>query len=250
MESDRIERIEQIEINFKRRYRIKKLVNLLISILIAVSGILSVLFIWNYDREGLLTFRWMTVDGTIFTTAASVFYVVVSILEIARYTELTSLSVYFARLASAVAEGLIVIVVLLSQLPISPEHLHIFRFDMFQMHILIPVLTIMSFILNDSPIGKLSFRQKLQGTWFITLYAAVILTLILTGIIPAEQIPYFFLDVAHMPALAFIGCFVFIYSVAILLSHFLSNWNRKLSWLWFRGVAGSSTGSLRTRQKT
>ena len=234
MESDRIERIEQ---SFKRRYRIKKLVNLLLSALIAVSGILSVLFIWSYDRDGLLTFRWMTVDGTIFTTAAAMFYVVASILEMARYTELTSRPVYFARLASAVAEGLIVIVVLLSQLPFSPEHMHIFRFDMFQMHIVIPVLTILSFILNDSPIGKLSFRQKLQGTWFITLYAAVILTLILTGIIPAEQIPYFFLDVAHMPVLAFIGCFVFIYAVAILLSHCLSKWNRKLSWLWFRGVA-------------
>ena len=236
MESDKIERIE---LSFKRRYRIKKLVNLLISILIAVSGIISVLFIWNYDREGLLTFRWMTVDGTIFTTTAAVFYVVVSILEMARYTELTSRSVYFARLASAVAEGLIVIVVLLSQLPFSPEHMHIFRFDMFQMHILIPVLTILSFILNDSPIGKLSFRQKLQGTWFITLYAAVILTLILTGIIPAGQIPYFFLDVADMPVLAFIGCFVFIYSVAILLSHHLSSLNRKLSWLWFQGVVAA-----------
>ncbi len=236
MESNRIERIE---LRFKRRYRIKKLVNLLISILIAVSGVISVLFIWNYDGEKLLTFRWMTVDGTIFTTAAAAFYVVVSILEMARYTELTSRSVYFARLASAVAEGLIVIVVLLSQLPFSPEHMHIFRFDMFQMHILIPVLTILSFILNDSPIGRLSFRQKLRGTWFITLYAAVILTLILTGIIPAGQIPYFFLDVAHMPDLAFIGCFLFIYSVAFLLSHCLSSWNRKLSWLWFWGVASA-----------
>ena len=54
MEPDRIERIEQ---SFKRRYRIKKLVNLLLSALIAVSGILSVLFIWSYDRDGLLTFR-------------------------------------------------------------------------------------------------------------------------------------------------------------------------------------------------
>ena len=105
--------------------------------------------------------------------------------------------------------------------------------------VLIPVLTILSFLLNDSPIGRLSFRQKLRGTWFITLYAAVILTLILTGVIPAEQIPYFFLDVAHMPVTAFLGCFAFIYSVAILLSHLLSGWNRKLSWLWFRGVAAA-----------
>ncbi len=233
MGSDRIERIEQ---RFKHRYRIKKLVNLFISIVIVVSGIISVVYIWNYDRDGLLTFRWMTVDGTIFTTVIAFFYVMVSILEMARYTELTNRSVYFMRLASAVAESLILVVVLLSQLPFSPEHMHIMRFDMFQMHILIPLLTILSFILNDSPIGRLTFRQKLHGTWFITLYAAVILALILTGVIPAEQIPYFFLDIAHMPALTFLGCFVFIYALGYLLSHCLSGWNRKLSWLWFRQV--------------
>ena len=237
METDRIERIER---RFRQRYEIKKLVNLLISLVIVLSGSLSVAYIWRYDGDGLLTFRWMTVDGTIFTTAIALFYVAVNLQEMARYEELTSRLVYFTRLASAVAESLILVVVLLSQLPISPEHMHIFRFDMFQMHILIPLLTILSFILNDSPIGKLSVWQKLQGTWFITLYAAVILTLILTGVIPAEQIPYFFLDVAHMPAAAFLGCFVFIYALGLLLSHLLSGWNRKLSWLWFWRVTRAS----------
>ena len=234
MDLDQIERIERL---FKHRYQIKKAVNLLISIVIVVLGITSVVFIWNYDQDGLLTFRWMTVDGTIFTTVIALCYVVVSILEMTRYTELTSLSVYFMRLASAVAESLIMVVVLLSQMPFSLEHIHLFRYDMFNMHLLIPVLTVLSFILNDSPIGKLTFLQKLHGTWFVTLYAAVILTLIATGIIPHEQIPYFFLDVAHMPVLMFIGCFVFVYALGYLLSHFVSKWNRKLSWLWFRGVA-------------
>lgn len=234
---DKIDQIERIERSFKRRYERKKLVNLVISAVIVLSGILSVTYIWHHDQEGILTFRWMTVDGTIFTTVIMLFYVVVSVVELARYTELTNWLVYFTRLAAAVAESLILIIVLLSQLSFFPEHMHIFRFDMFQMHILIPVLTVLSFILNDSPIGKLTFRQKLHGTWFVTLYAVVILTLIGTGIIPAEQIPYFFLDVANMPLLTFVGYFVLIYALGWLLSHCLSSWNRKLSWLWFRGVA-------------
>ena len=237
MEMDKIEKIERIEQLFKRRYRIKKLVNLLISIVIVILGVLSVIYIWKFDREGVLTFRWMTVDGTIFTTVIAMIFAVVSILEIMHYTELTRITVYYMRLASAVAESLIMVVVLLSQVPFSPEHMHIFRFDMFNMHLLIPVLTVLSFILNDSPIGKLNFRQKLRGTWFVTLYAAVILTLIVSGVISAGQIPYFFLDVFHMPILVFCGCFAFTYFLGFMLSHFISTWNRKLSWLWFKDVA-------------
>ena len=231
-------RLERAEALFHRRYRQKKLVNLAICALIAVLGIASFLFIWNYDRDGLLTFRWMTVDGTIFTTAIALIYIAVNVLEICRYTELTSRWVYFLRLSSAVAESLIMVVVLLSQLPFSPSHMHILRFDMFNMHILIPLLTVASFLLNDSPIGRLRPVQRLRGTWFITLYAAVILTLIVREIIPPEEIPYFFLDVKHLPALAFAGCFLFIYSLGYSLSTLLSHWNRKLSWQWFKGVAG------------
>lgn len=236
METDRIERIEQ---RFEYRYKIKKFVNVLISAAIFISGVLSLVYIWNYDQDGLLTFRWLTVDGTIFTSAIAFFYVIVSILEILHYTELTNRYVYFMRLASAVAESLILVVVLLSQLPFSNQHLHIFRFDMFQMHVLIPVLTVASFILNDSPIGKLNFLQKLHGTWFITLYAVVIITLIKTGILLPDKIPYFFLDVTSLPFISFLGYVVFVYALGITLSYFLSCWNRKLSWIWFRGITDS-----------
>lgn len=234
MEPDRIGRIEE---RFRRRYRLKKLVNILISVLIVLLGVASTVFIWEYDREGLLTFRWMTVDGTVFTTAISAFYVVVSAFELVRYTELTSRLVYFLRLSAAVAESLIMTVVLLSQLPFSPQHMHLFRFDMFNMHLLIPVLTVASFAANDSPVGKLKPLRLLHGTWFVTLYAAAVLTLILTEVIPREMIPYAFMDAAHMSAASILLCLAFIYSLAFLLSALLFRWNRKLSWLWFRGVA-------------
>ena len=208
------EQIEQIEQKFKRRYNRKKLLNILISAVIVVLGVSSVIFIWSYDRDGVLTFRWMTVDGTIFTTVIALCYIAVNAFEIVRYTELTSRIVYFMRLASAVAESLIMVIVLLS-----------------------PILTVASFVLNDSPVGKLRLGKLFHGTWFITLYAAVVLSLILTGIIPEEMIPYSFMDVAHMPALVVALCFVFVYGMGLLLSWLLSRWNQKLSWLWFRGVA-------------
>ena len=238
MEADRIERIEQL---FKKRYRIKKLANLLISAVIVLLGVTSFVFIWSFDRDGVLTFRWMTVDGTVFTTVIAFLYIAMNILEIARYTELTSRIVYYMRLASAVAESLIMVVVLLSQLPVSPQHMHILRYDMFNMHLVIPILTVVSFITNDSPIGKQRFRKLWHGTWFVTLYAAVVLTLIFTGVIPQEMIPYAFMDFAHMPALAILACFVFIYGMGILLSFCLYRWNRKLSWLWFKDVAARKT---------
>ena len=229
--------IERIERDFKERYRKKKLLNLIISAIIVVLGVTSVIFIWNYDRDGILTFRWMTVDGTTFTTVMSIFYIVVNIFEFAKYTELTSRLVYFTRLASAVAESLIMVVVLISQLPMFPEHMHIFRYDMFNMHILIPLLTVTSFAVNDSPIGKLSPARIWHGTWFITIYGVTVLSLIITGAIPSGKIPYFFLDVENMPAILLVGCFLLIYALGYLLSMALSKANRSLSWKWFRNIA-------------
>lgn len=225
------------EQNFDRQYRIKKIANFVVSLIIVVLGVSSVIFIFIHDSDGWLTFRWLTVDGTLFTTVLSVFFVVIDIIDFIHLTEHSTSFIYFARLAAAVAEGLIMIVVLISQLPIFSEHMHIFRYDMFNMHILIPVLMIASFVLNDPPIGKLRFLQKLNGTWYVSLYAAIVITLILTGVIPTEQIPYFFLDVTHLPLIDLITYFGLIFAIAITLSHCLSYLNRKLSWLWLRDLA-------------
>ncbi len=237
---DRIEAMEDrlldAEQNLDRQYRVKKLANLAVSLIIVILGVSSVIFIFRHDREGWLTFRWLTVDGTLFTTAISFFFVVFDVIDFLYLSEHSSTLIYFMRLAASVAEGLIMIVVLISQLPFFSEHMHIFRYDMFNMHILIPLLMIASFIANDSPEGVLSFGQKWHGTWYVTLYAAVVITLIVTGVIPAELIPYFFLDVTHLPLLDLAGYFIAIYGIAFLLSNILSYLNRKISWLWLHDL--------------
>ncbi len=230
------EKLLDAEQNLDRQYRIKKLINLAVSFIIFVLGVSSVIYIYRHDGDGWLTFRWLTVDGTIFTTVLSFVFIIIDITDFLKLTEHSDSNIYFMRLAAAVAEGLIMIVVLISQLPVFPEHMHIFRFDMFNMHILIPILMIVSFTTNDSPHGVLSFRQKWNGTWYVTLYAAVIITLILTGVIPTERIPYFFLDVTHLPLLDLAGYFVGIYGIAFLLSWLLSFLNRKLTWIWLRNL--------------
>lgn len=223
---------------FDRRYRWKKLTNIGISSLIVLLGVSS--FLYGLHLEPSVTiFRFMTVDGTVFTTLGAAAFIAVNLVEIIRDTELTRVSVYYIRLSAAVSESVIFIVVLFSQLPVFPQHLPVCdRYDSFVMHVLIPLFGITSFLLNDSPIGILKPLERWHGTWFVTFYAVIIFSLIGTQRLPTELIPYFFLDYRHTP-LWLVGCaFVFVYASAYLMGWGLSVWNRRLSWLWFWNIAG------------
>lgn len=221
---------------FERRYFLKKITNICISCLIAILGITS--FLYGIQLESISTiFRWMTVDGTVFTTLGAMAFIVINIVEVSKHTEMTRKIVYYIRLSSAVAESVILIVVLFSQLPFFEEHLPIFdRYDSFVMHILLPLLAISSFLTNDSPIGKLRPKERWHGTWFVSFYAVIILTLITAKALPTDMIPYYFLDFRHHAGASAVA-FVFIYSCAYLMGWHLSEMNRKLSWLWFKGIA-------------
>ena len=233
-------RYDEILLAFDRRYRQKKITNLCISVLIVILGVSS--FLYGTRMESIRTiFRWMTVDGTVFTTLGALVFIAINVIEIWANTEMTYRLVYYIRLSCAVAESVIFIVVLFSQLPFFQEHLPLFdRYDSFVMHVLIPVLGITSFLTNDSPIGKLSAMERWHGTWYVTFYAVIILTLIASEALPTEMIPYFFLDFRHY-AWATVIAFIFIYGCAYWMGWRLSEWNRKLSWLWFKGIARNKT---------
>ena len=125
-----------------------------------------------------------------------------------------------------------------SHIPIFGEYIPMFdRYDSFIMHVIVPVLTVTSFVVNDSTIGKLRPMQRWHGTWFITIYAIVILTLVTTGALEHSLIPYFFLDVVHNPFWLSIVAFIVIYGIAYLMAWFLSEVNRKLSWKWYKGFS-------------
>ncbi len=231
---DRIEQLKKIEKNFDRRYRKKKILNLIVGALIIALCIFALIRMAYIDRDGLLMFRWMTVDGTLFTLILTIFFFIGNIVELSRNTELTRRAIYFSRLSSAVAESMIFIVVLISQLPVFPMHLHLTRPDMFCMHIAVPILVVASFTMNDSPLGRLSRVETFYGTSYVTFYAVNILSLIGFGVIKREYIPYSFLDIKHMSIPLIITTIAVFYVMGYTLSSILSKMNRKLYWTWFK----------------
>lgn len=225
---------------YEQRFRKKKLTNICVSALIVLLGVSSFIYGWHLE-PGITIFRFLTVDGTLFTTAGAAVFVIANLVEILAETEVSGKTVYYIRLSAAVAESVIFIVVLFSQLPFFSQHLPMFdRYDSFVMHVLIPILGISSFLINDSPIGKLKKRKYWYGTWFVTFYAVIILSLIGSWRLPTELIPYFFLDFRHVHWTVVAFAFVFVYGCAYLMAWRLSEWNRSLSWLWFRDITGEA----------
>jgi hypothetical protein len=225
---------------FNKRYRAKKIVNLWISLLILLLGISS--FCYGLRLEPLpLHFRFLTVDGTIFTTIGAGVFLIVNLVEMVKNTELTKLFVYYIRLSSAVAESIVFLVVFIAYLSHDEKYLPLYdRYDLFVMHVLIPILGIATFLINDSPIGKLTPLKRWNGTWFVAFYAMIMLILIGADILPRDLIPYPFLDFKHNWWGISVGTFLEIFGGAYLIGWFLSECNRKLSWLWFRGIAGNN----------
>ena len=84
MENNEIIRnFEEIQRAFDRQYRKKKHANLIISMLIAVLGVTS--FLYGLRLESIPTiFRWLTVDGTVFTTISAMLCIIVNVVEVLR----------------------------------------------------------------------------------------------------------------------------------------------------------------------
>lgn len=223
--------------DLNRRYRTKKFFSRFICHLIAVLGVTSLIYGWRLEPS-VTIFRFLTVDGTVFTTVSAIACAVINYYEIVRNVELTQEHVYYLRLSSSVAESVIFIVVMFSQLPIFPEHLPVCdRYDSFVMHVLLPILCVISFLFNDASIGRLGFLRRWHGTQFVTCYAIVIIWLIGSRRLPTELIPYYFLDFRTNGWGVFLLAFAFVYTVAYFISWGISEWNRKLSWIWFKDIA-------------
>jgi len=221
--------MEPLEI-FNAKYRRKKIVNIIISAATVLMGVFAVLFIFKHDADGVFTFRWLTVDGTIFTTVLTAIAVAVNIVEFKQYTELTKTFVYLIRLSCAVTEGIIFLVVIISQLPFFEDHMHILRPDMLFMHVIIPILTIVSFIYNDSPIGKFHFKMVFAGNAYALLYAITVVSLIATGLISGDMVPYFFLDIRQTSIAFVLASSFFIFCIGTVLCYVLVELNRRIYW--------------------
>lgn len=134
-------------------------------------------------------------------------------------------------------------IVLIGFLPFFSDHPVIARYDMLNMHLLIPLLTIGSFIFIDSAIGNVPRWKLIYGMVIIAIYTVFILTLILTNVIPEDKIPYSFLDVRNQPLWLPLLAFVVVYGLGYVLSWVFYKLNLKLSWLWYRGITETGNGT-------
>lgn len=100
--------LDGVAAEFDRRYRIKKSVNAVFNLLIAVSGTFVFLYtIIVLKRSVLSRLKYLTFCSTLFTSAVSLFTFIVCILEAKRRTEVTKKAVYFLRLSAALTESIV-----------------------------------------------------------------------------------------------------------------------------------------------
>jgi hypothetical protein len=168
------EEIDEFSARFNKRYILKKRVNALLCFFIAFCGTTAVLYSRFIFHNALLDrLRYMTFWGTIFTSAVSLIFGIVCVIEAARETEVTYRQVYFLRLSSATTESVIFAVVMFGLTPLVPDEPDLTSYPGIMMHLVVPVATVMSFLLNDPPFGKPKPKEPLKGTLFIAIYAVV-----------------------------------------------------------------------------
>lgn len=175
-------------------FRVRTLLSLLSCIAILLCGIPSLQWKIAYEHAaGLLATREMTVDISIYTCVMALFCIPLNLYELFTRRQLRSHVVYNLRLSQTVTEGIVMLVIAIGMLPFFPDKPNITRPDMITMHIILPLLTIATFVLSTPDRGKLRPLQRLWGLLLIVLYAVVMISLIWFNIIPESQAPYSFL---------------------------------------------------------
>lgn len=226
--------LDAFEQRFMRRYKIKKIVNAIVSFLIVFCGVSAVLYsVFVFHNNLFNRMRYMTFDGTLYTTLISLISGIVFILEARMDTEVTNRKVYFLRLSAAVTEFVIFIVVMFGLTPLVPDSPDVTSYTGIMMHLVIPFLMLLCFMFNDAPLGKLKPHEPLYGTIYITIYAQIMLVLFGLRILPSSMAPYSFLDFDKtgwgFKLMCLAGIYIVGYSIAVVLA-FL---NSRLSWIWF-----------------
>lgn len=218
------------------RFKYKKQLIILISITISVLGFSSFFIsaVEDLNWDFLSDFRFMTINGTLFTSAISLFTLVFSIVELNQNREIFNVKFYFLRLTAVVTECIIALVIFMSFFPFIPDNPNILKYDSFNMHVIIPILTIISFLLAEPPSNKIKPIMRFNGAALITIYAVIIISLILLGFIPQNKIPYSFLEVTTRPLWYILLAGAIIYSCSYFLSWGFISWNKHISDNWYR----------------
>jgi len=171
----------------------KKHWHLLMNLIISILGV-SALYIKFFKIDGLLAFRAFTVNGNLFTTIVSIASVVLSFKIFKMDEEIENRTMFFLSLCSAVTEAVIFIIVMMGYLPFFEDNPAIWPYDMFCLHVAIPLVAVAKFVFFERPQGILEPYKLLIGTIPIGVYAIFIVSAIKIGILPIELVPYSFLE--------------------------------------------------------
>ena len=116
-----------------RRGRWNLRMNLLISTLLVFFGVSSLVVsaLSKAEENFFLEFRYMTVNGTVFTTLISLIIAIVCVTQMATGRQLRLRQLSYLRLCSAVTETIIGVVILLSLFPFVPDNPNILTYDSF-----------------------------------------------------------------------------------------------------------------------
>ena len=217
------------------RFKYKKQLNILIGLTISILGFCSVLIsvVRDMNWDFLSDFRFMTINGTVFTSIISLITAVFSLAEIIKGEDIKLEKFYFLRLTSVVTESIIAFVILMSLFPFVPDKPDILKYDSFNMHVIIPILTIISFLIVEPPDNKIKPIMRFNGSALITIYSVIIVSLILWGVIPQNDIPYSFLEISTRPWWYILLAGVIIYAGAYFLSWGYIELNKKVSKGWY-----------------
>jgi len=72
--------MDSLEI-FNKKFRKKKIINLIISIITVLMGFTAIAYVYTHWVGGLIKYRYLTLNGTVFTTFLTSIAVVVNIIE-------------------------------------------------------------------------------------------------------------------------------------------------------------------------
>ena len=105
---DELEKVEEYEQFFNYRYRLKKRFNAAVCFVIVFCGISAILWsVFIFHNNLINRLRYMTFDGTIFTTVTSLLCGIACMTEAKYDFEVTNRHIYFLRLSSATTEFVI-----------------------------------------------------------------------------------------------------------------------------------------------
>ena len=118
-----------VKSNVDKRLNYK--LNIWISILIFILGTSS-LIVSAFSKENenfLLSFRYMTFNGTVFSTLVSLIVIALSFSKVKSEKAYKQNILYYFRLSSAVTEIIIAVVIALSFLPSVPDNPNLLSYD-------------------------------------------------------------------------------------------------------------------------